>query len=526
MKKCLIFAALALTVISVYAVDKGVECSGENGPLAVQSVGVYQLGTYNYKDFYLNAPETSSYYVNFWLRPVQNKSGKCEEIKILVNGAIVASMEPEHSNWQVISVPSGEIELQQGLNTVSVGMPGPFIPDVEIIKISKTIQDVEISSEAYGEFLDMLEVGSFGNTMNDDMCQRQPSVAGMAHFTNVPLMYTYYGTFFFNTLREEVTITSESSTDHYIDVMYYGRYPEYGPTPHNSIDAATIGFSQTVKLVPQYIHASSEEMQGLNWRGIAEYSSQVSRKVASVHFWVPKIGIYLVRLRTTRNGQSGIADLDVNGQIFQNCPMTYSGVNCVIPADTLEYASMTVCNHPAQDDALIFIHGADGDRIVGYNDDAPSSAVTQYQLGVRDAFVSQKYLFPTTGISVSNYHSNDPVSTCNILARAYVPDDDAAEVVRRLRKSDDLAIGVHNVAEWDAVLPSSVKLWDKVRITAPCELASLTVYDLSGRRLAHKPLSGTNADALVSDLNIFRRGIYVMKVATASGEKSFKVAVL
>ncbi len=73
----------------------------------------------------------------------------------------------------------------------------------------------------------------------------------------------------------------------------------------------------------------------------------------------------------------------------------------------------------------------------------------------------------------------------------------------------------------------SLRIWpnpskDVFHIESPSELSSLEVFDVRGRLLTRRTLNGTSASV---DMNGFSKGVYVLRVMSASGVQSQKVVL-
>ena len=102
---------------------------------------------------------------------------------------------------------------------------------------------------------------------------------------------------------------------------------------------------------------------------------------------------------------------------------------------------MTCCNNFGTDDPYLFIHGGGRDKIVGFNDDGYTKKIRQYNLSSLDSYICQRYLMKTSGISVSNFSSSKPKSSCK--DNRPCSGGHAAQSVARLRAKGADAAGVH-----------------------------------------------------------------------------------
>lgn len=550
-KNCLLMAVAGLALAAVNAPETmaqettGVEIY-RTSTLQVTGVTVTTDGEYNFKNFEVEAPEAGSYYTEFWLLPARLADGSYSTFLVYVNDAYIGAVTPSYGNWQGARVDGHEtLGLSEGKNVITVATPAPEFPEVETLKAAMNDSDAVFSPEAYEEYLGEAASGVISDVPEEDgICLYAAGTesAGMAHFSNVPLNYTFYMTFNF-TQGQEIYVATSSPAYHKIDVVYYGSasvtpgivnpgdlnpgidYP-INPTGNgNSIIEEHGTISMPTKPRLPYTPATSEEMQGLNWMFPSQKTLNSSTHVATARLTVPKTGQYLIRVRHAVNGGSALADVNVNGTYYyEDMPISLSYKACVIPADGNSYATMTCCNNFGTDDPYLFIHGANGDRIVGFNDDGPKDKINQYDLSSLDSYICQRYLMKTSGISVSNFSSSKPKSSCSIIAR--VPEG-AAQSVARLRAKGADAAGVHALPAVDesVKIEAPANIGGSISITADENIQKVSAYRLAGELIGSAGCEGSRVEMPASSLNISRPGVYVISVQTTNGAASAKIAV-
>lgn len=554
-KKCLLMIAAGIVLATANAPTAvaqevaGVEISPTT-TLPITGVTEATDGNYNFKSFEVEASEAGSYYTEFWLMPTKYANNRYSTFMIYVNENYIGTINPTVGNWQAARVDGHEtFDLSAGKNVITIATLAPEFPEVETIKAAQNDAEATFSSEAYEEYLEDAAAGVTYDIPEDDgivIYSSDTAGALPAHYSNAPLNYTFYKTFSF-TKDQEIFITTSSAASHKIDVVYYGSEPKfiYNPgivrpidpiiTPVNpgiinpaSSNAAVVnpGVTQPyVKLSLPYTRATSEEMQGLSWVFPSQKTLNSSMQVATARVKIPKSGQYLVRVRHAVNGGSALADVNVNGAYYyENTPITLSYKACVIPADSNYYATFTCCNNFGTDDPYLFIHGGGCDKIVGFNDDAPSAKREQYNLSAWDSYISQKYLMKTSGISVSNYSSSKPVSRCNIVAGI---SNGAAQSVAKARAKGSNTAGVSGLSITDEsvqiMAPANIN--GSFSIYAPENIQKVSVYGLAGNCIGSVNGKESCANIAASSLNITQPGVYVISVETSTGITSKKVAI-
>lgn len=554
-KKCLLMIAAGIVLATANAPTAvaqevaGVEISPTT-TLPITGVTEATDGNYNFKSFEVEVSAAGSYYTEFWLLPTKYANNRYSTFFIYVNENYIGTINPTIGNWQAVRVDGHEtFDLSEGTNVITIATLAPEFPEVETIKAALNDADASFSSEAYEEYLEDAAAGVNYDIPEDGGITEYASDAmGVLpeHFSNVPLTYTFYKTFSF-TKDQEIFITTSSSASHKIDVVYYGSEPKfiYNPgivrpidpiiTPINpgvinpaSSNSAVVnpGITQPyVKLSLPYTRATSEEMQGLSWVFPSQKTLNSSMQVATARVKITKSGQYLVRVRHSVSGGSALADVNVNGAYYyENIPISLSYRDCTIPRDNNYYATFTCCNNFGKDDPYLFIHGGGCDKIVGFNDDAPSAKREQYNLSAWDSYISQKYLMKTSGISVSNYSSSNPVSRCSIFAGI---SNGTAQSVAKARAKGSNTAGVSGLSITDESVQIAVpaNTSGSFTINAPEKIQKVSVYGLAGNCIGSVNCKETYVNLLVSSLNITQPGVYIISVETLNGITSKKVAI-
>lgn len=538
-KKCLLVIAagivLATANASITEAQEAVEVKTSPTTLPIMGVTEATDGTYNFKSFEVKASEAGSYYAEFWFLPTKYANNCYTTFIIYVNENYVGTINPTIGNWQAARVDGHEtFELSEGTNVITIATLAPEFPEVETVKAALNDADAAFSSEAYDEYLeDAAAAVSYDIPEDDGVVEYSSDAAGdiMELFSYVPLNYTFYKTFNF-TKDQEIFITTSSSALHKIDIVYYGSAHKFNVNPgiinQASANSSVIPMGitlQDIKFNGLYTMATSEEMQGLSWVFPSERTLNSSMQVATARIKIPKSGQYLIRVRHAVNGGSALADVNVNGAYYyENIPITLSYRSCVIPVDGKYYSAFTYCNNIDSDDPYLFIHGGACDKIVGFNDDAPSAKRNQYGLSARDSYISQKYFMNTSGLSVSNYSSSKPTSYCNIVARA--PEGTAqSEAKSRAKGSNTAGVSGLSITDESVQIMAPANTNGSFFIYAPEKIKKISVYGLAGNCIGSVNGKESSANIAASALNITQAGVYVISVETSNGIITKKVAI-
>lgn len=543
-KKCLLMIVVGIVLTTANAPTavaqevSGVEFSAATLP--IKGVTEATDGNFNFKSFEVDVSEAASYYTEFWLLPTKYANNRFSTFIIYVNENYIGTINPTVGNWQAARVDGHEtFDLSQGTNVITIATLAPEFPEVETLKAALNDADATFSPEAYESFLEDAASGiTYDIPEEEDTAVYASAVtAGPAHFSNVPLNYTFYKTFSF-TQGQEIFVTTSSSATHKIDVIYYGSGPEpilnpgeESPSNHSitalvNSEVASPGINHpNIKLISFYTPATSEEMQGLSWMYPSQKTLNSSMQVATAKVTIPKSGQYLIRVRHAFNGRSALADVNVNGAYYyENTPITLSYEDCIIPADGNDYATFTCCNNFGTDDPYLFIHGADSDKIVGFNDDAPRTKREEYNLSAWDSYISQKYFMKTSGISVSNFSSSKPTSRCNIVARI---SEGAAQSVAKSRAKGANTAEVSEMPITDDTVQINVpaNVSESFTLYASEQIQKVSVFGLAGNCIGFVNGKESYINIASSSLNITQPGVYVIRVDTSNGVTIKKVAI-
>lgn len=537
-KKFLLFSTIVSSVLlastnpeSAFAQSMNELNVGQSTVL--QITGVYEStdGYMNYKNFEVSAPATGHYYAGAWLLPAMLADGDYTSFQVYVNGDFVETITPTCGNWQSVSLDN-HFNLTAGVNTISIATPMPDFPSVETIKIAQNEEDVAFSTDAYDYFLAESSIDNIEDNYEGEavLYSTNQNFTNNNVFLNVPLRYTFYKIITF-VKDHDITITSSSTSHHNIDVFYYSfgiaslgdDFLSTGVTKHGTLNKD--GSNTIITPIQIYTRPSAEEMQGLNWMAPSESPTILSKKTAKLRMTVPKTGLYLIRVRNAGTFGTALVDLNLNDKYFyQDLPISYDYVDITIPADYWDYATIVNGNNPNQDDPMVFIHGNDADRVVGFNDNALSSEQNEYNLSSWDSFLNQIYFVRTTRISVSNSSSSNPNSKCTItVGRPY----NIKESIPKMKSKVESDTDENNFLNSD----ESVYLTKTANINGNLDINSLeninrvTAYNTSGSRLGIARCNEPNVSIPVSTLNIRHRGIYIINIETDNTSVSKKINI-
>lgn len=546
---CAFFVAFATQSINAQGGTNDVLAS--NNVLSIKSVSESTNTVENFRNFEIEVNESGNYYAQFWLQPAKYANGSYTTFKVYVNDELVGTIKPTKGNWQSASIDKkSTLKLNSGNNVISIATNAPEFPDVESVRLSKDAGVAAFSSKAYDSYLESAtkskgipKIESYEET-DATTFGATPYSVGMTVRQNIPLKYSFYKTFSF-TAGQEIFITSSSHVEHAIDIFYYGKqrtaqldtthFRPYIPTKTSVSQYSTINppyikdstFLKPIrpaKFLTIYTPATSEEIQGMNWKGLSEKAVNSSNVyVATIRLTIPKSGIYMVKMRSANDRVLSVADLNVNGvYYYENTPIYYAYINCVMLADGNSYAALTMCDNQGVDDPLLFVEGSTGGRIVGYNDDAPANKAKYYDLDSWDSYIRQTYRFPTSGLHISSYSSSKPESKCIIMGNISEEAEASSKSMIPPRAKANVDTEKSNIGVENTILisPKSPDLTSSITISSKEEINAIQVYNISGIKTATYIVDDYRTTIPLSELNINSSGLYIFSIETKNGNIS------
>ncbi len=512
----------------------GTSASGTNPTL--KCVHESTNGVENFRTFEFDVTAAGDYHARFWLQPATYHDGSFTRYKVFVNNTLAGEIVPTDGEWQSASMADcPTVTLVEGLNTVSVSTATPEFPEVETVRLSTDAETAGIPTDAYDSFMqDAI------NPVSDATDYATKAIGAYTlnanagdTFQDIPLKYSFYKTYSF-TVNQEITVTSTSQTPHVIDIFYYGKQPElvpYEPIILNSLSTNSGLVIDTSKIIPApvvdtkirelYTPATSDEIQGLNWKAVSEPTlNNANIHIASKSLAIPKSGLYMIKLRSASDRTLGVADVNINNSYYyEDSPIYYAKVNYSIPSGN-SYAVMT-----AKDggDPMLFMEGNDAQRIVGYSDDAPVDSATAYGLAAYDSFILQNYHIRTTGMHVCNFSTLDPESTCTVMVGS--SGNNADNSTYSLKNRPGEAAGLQEIATGGqaTIYPSPASVSQPITVKGNGTISRVRIYGLCGDMVADIPADDYAVTISPAGFNITRGGIYIFTVETENGTSVHKI---
>ncbi len=327
------------------------------------------------------------------------------------------------------------VELKSGSHVIEICSKERVTPMVETIKLTTETIDIDEFSADYDSYLDnaLKRSAEFADKEIECALRQESKLknktkntinAGTVLSAELPLKYSFFTIKSFKK-GDDVTITSASTIPHIIDVEIYGNPPtgvimknsDVTEREGNNVESG-IGVYPPITTDPIHtakVHifcsaTTPEEGQGLGWYFPAEKITRNNFKALG-KVKITQDGFYLIRLRATDDMYEAIADISIGTEEFyDDVPVSVSEYYCNMLSNGKSY-TVTASSNYYYGDAMLFVRGADADRLVGFNDDTSEPDKKQFGLGPLDACLSRKYLIETSCIDITNYSSIDPDKT-------------------------------------------------------------------------------------------------------------------
>ena len=352
-------------------------------------------GTKTMTSFEIEAPRSGRYYISFWLCPPRLNDGTYASYDVSVNDKVISGrIIPTRGDWQSISLSDGEmIELNEGINTVSVIGTIPDIPSVEHIRVSSTRSNSIIDSSKYDNYKADIIRESTANAERNALTAQ---------------------TFATDTLSNDNDIFTESVSLRYEDPRYdythrinmsfsYTFYKIVHFTQGQQVSVSSTGINNFGRVLELF---SKNSPENYSWAAVS-----CSNSAASLNVTIPQGGYYYVRVRSYSNARSGLCNLNINNQnYYDNIPVYSIGVTCT--QDTSMVYNTFTC-HSTSDPRLWVEEytGLTTGIISAFNDDYHGNGDFDWDQNSR---IKKQYSRPVHAALLSAYGSYNPDGKCDL----------------------------------------------------------------------------------------------------------------
>lgn len=383
-------------------------------------------GNYAYRTFVVEVAETGEYFLSAWLLGAQSKTGDYVPYEVMVNGVkLITKINPTRSNWQSVELKNEKginipVKLISGHNKIAFVSKLPDVADVEFVKVDKEPMKIKLDDSKYFSFINELKI-------------RMEQNKNIQKKDSIPPSHT-------SPLRVFQLPNPEGNYEHRMDVSFaYTTYKTYSFSAGQQVFITTYapsGYEHVLELF------SSNNPQSYSWTGMSN-----SANMASLNINIPATDTYYVRIRSYRQGSSGVVTLNVNGQYyFNDCPVTGNGFSYYhTPSEVLNYFT---CHNTT--DPRIWIESTNGfpGTIVAYNDDYGYQG-GDWSWGLNSR-IKKQIGTSVSAVLISAYGSYNPTGTCdfymgckNSNITSWFPNLKADDAIQSAPAS-----GVYNCTAW------------------------------------------------------------------------------
>ena len=420
-----------------------------------------------YKTFEVSCLESGAYFLNAWLLAPLTPDGY-PEYKIAINNELISSsLKPANNSWESVKLTDNNhsvstVRLKKGINTISFIAKDPEIPAIEFIRLSTSALRADISDQNYQDYLSLIESNN--------------SISNLA----------------VSSLEDTVSIQTRGTAGEEFTYIYNFDVPYTTVKSFNCRADGRYTFSAT-STDPNYEFV----LEVINARFPQAYSySKKGKGNASIDLRSATDDPYYIRVRAYRQLIPGVVTLNLNGQVYSNCPVNGNGV--AITGDMSGDRNYFTCHTTPGVVACIWIEQAPAPGVIKY-----------FAVGNRDASDynwsdGSKCLIPQwgtyVGALVSAFSSYSGSAKCDLYVG--LPKSDASRGFPNLRPEDAIRTApfsdVYNCISWTGDITS---YWE-------WPLSTWSIYYRVGNPLG-------SFDAFYADHNYTRTGATASNAAVA-----------
>lgn len=491
--------------VSAHGIQSGI-CQNDNGNrLPIVGSRILTDNVTCAKQYIIRAPKAGRYYCRFWLMPALCQDGRYSTFNISVNGESVGSVTPTCGGWQTAEIQSmPRLNLSAGDNVLTITVDGSGIPSVDAMYVSDNSKEATFESDGYEAYMRSAKTMLNTNPQDqeeDELSLYASGTNSLLVDVNVRIKYSFFKIYYFKK-GQTVTVTSTSNQyPHSADLFYMG---EMLPVTNPS------DIPQTASDKYKYSKASSDEIQGLNWKRNSSVT-KARNHASDFTVKIPKTGLYMLKLRTNDNRVLTTADVSVaymsassvgafpslHTDTFKDVPIYYSDVKYIVPANISDYVIMTKGKMSDPRDPMLFVEGNDANRIVAFCDDASAEDIESYGLENKDACISQTFNIETSDIHISNYTSLNSETNYTVVCGLKQDLPDLKNVYMAARKGS-----LHEKSTVTSV--TGIKTNE--------DALSVEIFDIVGKKL----FVG-DKNTVGSKLQTLSHGTYIVRLLFANG---------
>lgn len=358
----------------------------------------------------VNTDKAGKYDIILWQCSAKKKDGRMQSYSISINNDSESIVTSGKAGWSFLTLHS--VNLRTGANIIAIASDLPQLPAIEFIRVENPAigKNKVPTTTAYDEYV---------SNIRESLSRRPEKIGGTSPAET-------------DSLTGAVIDPSENQ------VPYSFRYfeiPWFGYSFHTTVYLKKgQSFHCVSEAREQQRHFleifSTDSPDPYSWTRIS-----TNGKIDCTLKSIPHTGTYFVRVRTYRNGSTGLCNLNVNDSIFyEDVPMCSMGVRSKFMFSTDEYNVFTAnCNG---DPFMSINKGSDiKGSVWAYNDDYTGEGYFDWGRNARIRCSSS----PTANISrivVLSYSSFNPTGSCELYVGCENYPVDSLNLYRNLKKDD------------------------------------------------------------------------------------------
>mgnify|MGYP005980549857 CR=1 FL=1 len=376
---------------------------------------------------------TGEYALSMWQCAASTLNGILQSYSVVVNGVtsnLVAT--PTESGWCELAFPE-PIMLKKGLNKIAVKVDLPHIPNIEFIELHKPSDRMKSRMSQSSSYRDYISAIS----------QNANSTRYRANSET--------------TIGKDTIGLSIGNYEPYVPYDFqYRRVPWFGYTFYTN---AYFRQGQVIACASEGVNGIQHFLEVFD-SGLPDKNSWCALSKdgkAQLVVTIPRSGTYIIKVRTYKNGTTGLCNLTVNNLMrYENVPICSMGVNLGKYIDSSDIHNVFTVSNDC--DPVIWLMKGDYPThctVFAYNDNYASKGDFDWNYNSR---INQKLprVIDISRVVISSSSSFNPIGKCEIYAGC--KSSPVTYYFENLKQDDALSSGLasstYNCISWTGGITS------------------------------------------------------------------------
>ncbi len=376
---------------------------------------------------------TGAYALSMWQCAASTENGILQSYSVVINGVeSKLSATPTESGWCELTLPE-PIILNKGLNKIAIKVDLPHIPNIEFIELHKSSDRMKSKMSQSSSYRDYISAIS----------QNTNSVR---YRSNSDI-----------TIGKDTISATSGNFEPYVPYDFqYREVPWFGYTFYTNAyfrqGQTVICASEGVNGIQHFLEVFDSGFPDKNsWSAISKDGK------AQLVVTIPRSGTYIIKVRTYKNGTTGLCNLIVNNQMrYENVPICSMGVNLGKFVDSSNTQNIFTVSNGC--DPIIWLMKGDSPSnctVFTYNDNYASKGDYEWNYNSR---IKQKLpkIIDVSRMVISSSSSFNPIGNCEIYAGS--KSSPITYYFENLKEDDALASGLasstYNCISWTGGITS------------------------------------------------------------------------